>query len=90
MLVLSTYISELVDRNNLERLLKVQFLRSRSTSPSLQADELILTGVYRKIFLELAQSSPSTYIVIITHPGILNEIDIYGLPMIAPIQWTLG
>lgn len=63
MLVLSaTYmssLSELVDRNILERLLKrtIRFLlQSRNISPSLRADALILTEVYEKIFSEPAQS----------------------------------
>lgn len=59
MLVLSaTYmssLSELVDRNVLERLLKrtIRFLlQSRHISPSLRADALILTEIYEKIFSE--------------------------------------
>ncbi|KAF7595061.1 hypothetical protein BBP40_007464 [Aspergillus hancockii] len=57
MLVLSaTYmssLSELVDRNELERLLKrtINFLlQSRYISPSLRADARILTEIYKKIF----------------------------------------
>ncbi|KAE8353071.1 C6 finger domain protein [Aspergillus coremiiformis] len=57
MLVLSaTYmssLSELVDRNELERLLKrtINFLlQSRYISPSLRADARILTEIYEKIF----------------------------------------
>ncbi|KAH8425600.1 putative C6 finger domain protein [Aspergillus melleus] len=59
MLVLSaTYMSnltELVDRNDLERLLKrtIAFLlQSRYISPSLRADARILTEIYEKIFGE--------------------------------------
>lgn len=59
MLVLSaTYmssLSELVDRNVLERLLKrtIHFLlQSRYISPSLRADASILMGIYEKIFAE--------------------------------------
>ncbi|KAE8145200.1 hypothetical protein BDV25DRAFT_133996 [Aspergillus avenaceus] len=57
MLVLSaTYmssLSELVDRNELERLLRrtIKFLlQSRYISPSLRADARILTEIYEKIF----------------------------------------
>ncbi|GAB1209616.1 hypothetical protein APSETT445_008397 [Aspergillus pseudonomiae] len=57
MLVLSaTYmssLSELVDRNELERLLKrtINFLlQSRYISPTLRADARILTEIYEKIF----------------------------------------
>lgn len=57
MLVLSaTYmssLSELVDRNTLERLLKrtIRFLlRSENISPTLRADARILTEIYTKIF----------------------------------------
>lgn len=57
MLVLSaTYkssLSELVDYNALDRLLKrtIGFLRqSQHISPSLRTDALILAGVYEKIF----------------------------------------
>ncbi|KAE8155544.1 hypothetical protein BDV40DRAFT_118323 [Aspergillus tamarii] len=57
MLVLSaTYmsnISELVDRDELERLLKrtINFLlQSRYISPTLRADARILTEIYEKIF----------------------------------------
>ncbi|KAF9883267.1 hypothetical protein FE257_003787, partial [Aspergillus nanangensis] len=63
MLVLSaTYmsnLSELVDRNDLERLLKrtINFLlKSRYISPSLRADARILTEIYEKIFGEPAGS----------------------------------
>ena len=59
MLVLSaTYmsnLSELVDRNILERLLRrtIRFLlQSRYISPSLRADAKILTEIYEKIFSE--------------------------------------
>lgn len=61
MLVLSaTYmssLSELVDRNDLERLLKrtIRFLlQSREISPSLRADAKILSEIYEKIFGEPA------------------------------------
>ena len=57
MLVLSaTYmstLSELVDRNTLERLLKrtIRFLlRSENISPTLRADARILTEIHTKIF----------------------------------------
>ena len=57
MLVLSaaymSNISELVDRDELERLLKrtINFLlRSRYISPTLRADARILTEIYEKIF----------------------------------------
>ncbi|KKK19745.1 hypothetical protein AOCH_006820 [Aspergillus ochraceoroseus] len=57
MLVLSTtymsHLSELVDRNDLERLLKrtIAFLlQSRHISPSLRADAKILTEIYERIF----------------------------------------
>lgn len=57
MLVLAaTYassLSELVDRNVLERLLKrtIRFLlQSRNISPSLRADAQILSEIYYKIF----------------------------------------
>lgn len=57
MLVLSaTYmssLSELVDRNTLERLVKrtIRFLlRSENISPTLRADARILTEIYTKIF----------------------------------------
>lgn len=66
MLVLSaTYmsnLSELVDRNDLERLLKrtIEFLlQSRYISPSLRADARILTEIYEKIFGEPAGSFSS-------------------------------
>ncbi|KAL1967833.1 hypothetical protein VTN77DRAFT_2522 [Rasamsonia byssochlamydoides] len=59
MLVLSaTYmssLSELVDRNELRRLLQrtINFLlKSKNISPSLRADAEILTEIYRKIFGE--------------------------------------
>ncbi|RAL15067.1 putative C6 finger domain protein [Aspergillus homomorphus CBS 101889] len=59
MLVLSaTYmssLSELVDRNDLERLMKrtINFLlQSREISPSLRADAKILSEIYEKIFGE--------------------------------------
>ncbi|PYH95408.1 C6 finger domain protein [Aspergillus ellipticus CBS 707.79] len=61
MLVLSaTYmsnLSELVDRNDLERLFKrtIRFLlQSREISPSLRADAKILSEIYEKIFGEPA------------------------------------
>ncbi|PYI08954.1 hypothetical protein BO78DRAFT_54343 [Aspergillus sclerotiicarbonarius CBS 121057] len=61
MLVLSaTYmssLSELVDRSDLERLLKrtIRFLlQSREISPSLRADAKILSEIYEKIFGEPA------------------------------------
>jgi hypothetical protein len=64
MLVLSaTYmssLSELVDRNQLQRLLRrtIDFLlRSKNISPSLRADADILTEIYRKIFGETPSSS---------------------------------
>ncbi|KAL2872284.1 putative C6 finger domain protein [Aspergillus lucknowensis] len=58
MLVLSTtymspHLSEIVDRNVLERLLRrtiVFLLRNRNISPSLRADAKILTDIYVKIF----------------------------------------
>lgn len=63
MLVLSaTYmsnLSELVDRNILERLLRrtIRFLlQSRYISPSLRADAKILTEIYEKIFSESPES----------------------------------
>lgn len=66
MLVLSaTYmssLSELVDRNVLEKLLKrtIKFLlQSRYISPSLRADAWILTEIYEKIFGEPATSFSS-------------------------------
>lgn len=66
MLVLSaTYmssLSELVDRNVLERLLKrtIRFLlQSRNISPSLRSDALILTEIYEKIFSETPGSFSS-------------------------------
>ncbi|KAH1323326.1 hypothetical protein KXX47_000814 [Aspergillus fumigatus] len=66
MLVLSaTYmssLSELVDRNVLEKLLKrtIKFLlQSRYISPSLRADARILTEIYEKIFGEPATSFSS-------------------------------
>ncbi|KAL4870006.1 hypothetical protein BDV12DRAFT_166848 [Aspergillus spectabilis] len=59
MLVLSTvymsHLTELVDRNVLERLLRrtIAFLlRYRNISPSLRADAKILTDIYEKIFEE--------------------------------------
>lgn len=59
MLVLSaTYmssLSELVDRNILERLLRrtIRFLlQSKNISPSLRSDAQILTEIYEKIFSE--------------------------------------
>ncbi|KAJ5084234.1 hypothetical protein NUU61_008813 [Penicillium alfredii] len=62
MLVLSaTYMSsltELVDKNTLERLLKrtIRFLlRSENISPTLRADARILTEIYQKIFGHLPQ-----------------------------------
>jgi hypothetical protein len=68
MLVLSaTYmscLSELVDRNVLEKLLKrtIKFLlQSRYISPSLRADARILTEIYEKIFGEPATSFSSAY-----------------------------
>ncbi|KAH3171345.1 hypothetical protein KXW49_009403 [Aspergillus fumigatus] len=68
MLVLSaTYmscLSELVDRNVLEKLLKrtIKFLlQSRYISPSLRADARILTEIYEKIFGEPATSFTSAY-----------------------------
>jgi hypothetical protein len=68
MLVLSaTYmssLSELVDRNVLEKLLKrtIRFLlQSRHISPSLRADARILTEIYEKIFGEPATSFSSAY-----------------------------
>ncbi|KAL4889784.1 hypothetical protein BDV59DRAFT_204975 [Aspergillus ambiguus] len=68
MLVLSaTYmssLSELVDRNDLERLLKrtINFLlQSRYISPSLRADARILTEIYEKIFGEPAGSFTTHY-----------------------------
>ncbi|KAG2411767.1 hypothetical protein HFD88_009323 [Aspergillus terreus] len=68
MLVLSaTYksnLSELVDRNDLERLLKrtINFLlQSRYISPSLRADARILTEIYERIFGEPAGSFTSHY-----------------------------
>lgn len=63
MLVLAaTYmssLSELVDRNVLQRLLRrtIDFLlKSKNISPSLRADAEILTEIYKKIFGE----SPNT------------------------------
>ncbi|KAJ0418182.1 hypothetical protein BJY00DRAFT_193129 [Aspergillus carlsbadensis] len=58
MLVLSTtymspHLSELVDRNVLDRLFKrtiVFLLRNRNISPTLRADAKILTNVYERIF----------------------------------------
>ncbi|CEL01496.1 hypothetical protein ASPCAL01078 [Aspergillus calidoustus] len=60
MLVLSTtymspHLSELVDRNVLDRLFKrtIAFLlRNRNISPTLRADAKILTDIYTKIFHE--------------------------------------
>lgn len=67
MLVLSaTYmssLSELVDYNVLDRLLKrtISFLRqSKHTSPSLQTDALILEIVYKKIFSKRPFDEPTT------------------------------
>lgn len=61
MLVLSaTYmssLSELVDRNDLDRLFKrtIRFLlQSREISPTLRADAKILSEIYEKIFGEPA------------------------------------
>ncbi|OJK03368.1 hypothetical protein ASPACDRAFT_49574 [Aspergillus aculeatus ATCC 16872] len=63
MLVLSaTYmssLSELVDRNDLERLMKrtIRFLlQSREISPSLRADAKILSEIYEKIFGDTIES----------------------------------
>lgn len=63
MLVLSaTYmssLSELVDRNDLERLMKrtIRFLlQSREISPSLRADAKILSEIYEKIFGDSIES----------------------------------
>lgn len=57
MLVLSTtylsHLQELVDRNDLERLLRrtIAFLlRNRNISPTLRVDAKILTDIYEKIF----------------------------------------
>ncbi|GFF44604.1 C6 finger domain protein, putative [Aspergillus udagawae] len=68
MLVLSaTYmscLSELVDRNVLEKLLKrtIKFLlQSRYISPSLRADARILAEIYEKIFGEPATRFSSAY-----------------------------
>jgi hypothetical protein len=68
MLVLSaTYmscLSELVDRNVLQKLLKrtIKFLlQSRYISPTLRADARILTEIYEKIFGEPATSFSSAY-----------------------------
>jgi hypothetical protein len=68
MLVLSaTYmscLSELVDRNVLEKLLKrtIKFLlQSRYISPSLRADARILAEIYEKIFGEPATSFSYAY-----------------------------
>ncbi|GLA56241.1 hypothetical protein AnigIFM63604_006138 [Aspergillus niger] len=68
MLVISaTYksnLSELVDRNDLERLLKrtIQFLLERRyISPSLRADARILTEIYERIFGEHAGSFTTCY-----------------------------
>ncbi|KAL2835608.1 hypothetical protein BJY01DRAFT_69314 [Aspergillus pseudoustus] len=60
MLVLSTtylspHLSEMVDRNVLDKLFKrtIAFLlRNRNISPTLRADAKILTGIYKKIFHE--------------------------------------
>jgi hypothetical protein len=68
MLVLSaTYmscLSELVDRDVLEKLLKrtIKFLlQSRYISPSLRADARILAEIYEKIFGEPAMGFLSAY-----------------------------
>jgi hypothetical protein len=68
MLMLSaTYmscLSELVDRNVLEKLLKqtIKFLlQSRYISPSLRADAQILAKIYEKIFREPATSFSYAY-----------------------------
>lgn len=67
MLVLSAThmpsLSELVDRNILERLLKrtIRFLlQNRNISPSLQADALALMDIYKKMFSESPGSFLST------------------------------
>ncbi|KAF4207298.1 hypothetical protein CNMCM8927_003572 [Aspergillus lentulus] len=68
MLVLSatyvSYLSELVNRDVLEKLLKrtIKFLlQSRYISPTLRADARILSEIYEKIFGEPAMSFSSAY-----------------------------
>jgi hypothetical protein len=68
MLVLSatymSYLSELVNRDVLEKLLKrtIKFLlQSRYISPSLRADARILSEIYEKIFGEPTTSFSSAY-----------------------------